>query len=314
MKAFYARSFGGPEASVYDELPDPVARKGQLLVEVKAASLNPVDFKFKRGNLKIISGFEFPKVLGSDFAGIVKSVGPDVSAFKPGEKVYGTAPVAFRKWGALAAFLPIDEKYARHMPEGMSFEEAASLPIAALTALNGLRNCDIGPGKKVLINGATGGVGHFAVQIARAKGAHVVATCNTGNAELAMRLGAAETMGYGKDDLLKRAGEFDAILDAYGKMDHSVALKLLKRNGIYASTLFMPPSYLKSLFIKLFSRKKLTSANRRSLPGDYDELERLFREKKLIPMIENIFPLEKSAAAFDLAEKGKPRGKIVVRI
>jgi NADPH:quinone reductase-like Zn-dependent oxidoreductase len=314
MKASYLISYGGSEAVKYGDLPDPVVGNNQLLIQVKAVSINPIDFKIKRGDLKMIAGSKFPKIVGSDFAGIVKEAGPEIKSFQTGDRVYGAVPIIFGKPGALSELINIDPKYARQIPEGMSFNEAASLPVAALTALNGLRKCSITTGKYVLINGATGGVGHFAIQIAKAKGAVVTATCSPANAELAKKLGADEITGYSKDDLAKTGNKFDAILDAYGKMEYEDVCRLLKRKGIYASTLFMPTSVFSSFFVQLVYQKKLTSSNLRSNPEDYEEIEILFNEKKLKPFIENIFTLDKAAEAFEIAENGKPRGKIIIKI
>jgi NADPH:quinone reductase-like Zn-dependent oxidoreductase len=314
MKASYIISYGESDVIRYGDLPDVVQGKSELLIEVKAVSLNPLDFKLKHGIIKLLTGSKFPKILGSDFAGIVKNSSPDIPGYKPGDRVYGAVQLLFGKGGALAELLSADPKRVSHIPENMSFEEAASLPVAALTALNGLRNCGVTNGKSVLINGATGGVGHFAVQIAKAKGAYVTATCSQSNAALAKKLGADETIGYTREDLAKTDKKFDAILDAYGKMDYKDVRRLLKRGGTYASTLFFPTSHFASLIVRLVYNKKLTSSNMRALPEDYNEIEKLFAEKKLKPVIENIYTLEKAADAFDLAEKGKPKGKIIIRI
>ncbi len=314
MKAFYQISYGRLGADKYGDLPDPVAGKNQLLIQVKAVSINPVDYKIKNGDLKIITGSKFPKIVGSDFAGIVKLTGHGVTGFKIGDRVYGALPIIFRKPGALCELITIDPKHARQIPEGMSFDEAASLPVAALTALNGLRKCNVASGNHVLINGATGGVGHFAIQIAKAKGAVVTATCSETNAELAKKLGADEISVYKRDDLTKTENKFDAILDAYGKMNFETVCRLLKRKGTYASTLFMPVSAFSSIFVWIVFRKKLTSSNMRSRPEDYEELEKLFSEKKLRPFIETTFTLDKAAEAFEMAENKKPRGKIIIRI
>ena len=313
MKAYYSTAYGGPEVSHYGDFPDPSAGSGQLLVEVKAVSINPVDYKVKRGIAKFMSGSRFPRIFGSDYAGVVKSTGNGVTQFKPGDRVYGVTPVIWGKPGALAQMLAVDQKFARAIPGQISFEEAASLPIAALTALNGLRRCRVTEGKTVLINGGTGGVGHFAIQIAKAKGAVVTATCRQINAELARKLGADETMGYSKEELSKSEKKFDAILDAYGKMDLEDACRLLKRGGIYATIQIKPFLFFSSLLVRLVYSKKLTSSNVRSRPEDMDEMEKLFIDKKLYPVIEQYFTLDHSAEAFELAEHGKPRGKIIVR-
>jgi NADPH:quinone reductase-like Zn-dependent oxidoreductase len=314
MKAFYLLSYGGSDSSIYGDLPDPLVGIDEVLIQVKAVSINPVDYKVKSGDLKMIVGSKFPKIIGSDFAGIVKEAGNESKSFKVGDRVYGSISIILRRPGTFSELIAINSKKLRHIPDGMSFDEAASLPVAALTALNGLRRCKITTGKNVLINGATGGVGHFAIQIAKAKGAVVTATCSPGNAALATTLGADEIMGYGREDLSKTENKFDAILDAYGKMEYQDVCRLLKRKGIYASTLFMPTSVFSSLLVQLVYDKKLTSSNMRSRPEDFNEIENLFNEKKLKPLIEKAFPLSKAAEAFEFAEKGKPRGKIIVNI
>jgi NADPH:quinone reductase-like Zn-dependent oxidoreductase len=314
MKAYYSTAYGGPEVSHYGDFPDPSAGNGHLLVEVKAVSLNPVDYKVKRGIARLMSGSKFPRIFGSDFAGVVREAGNEVTKFKPGDRIYGVTPVVWGKPGALAQLLAVDQKYVTSIPGQMSFEEAASLPIAALTALNGLRRCRVSEGKEVLINGGTGGVGHFAIQIAKAKGAIVTATCRQVNAELARKLGADGTMGYSREELAKSDKKFDAILDAYGKMDYEDVCRLLKRGGVYATTQIKPFLFLTSLPAQLFYGKKLTSSNMRSKPEDMEEMERLFLDKKLYPVIENYFSLDHSAEAFELAEHGKFRGKIIIRI
>jgi NADPH:quinone reductase-like Zn-dependent oxidoreductase len=314
MKAFYLTSYGGPEAAKYGDMPDPVIGNDTLLIQVKAVSVNPVDYKLKHGDLKLIVGSKFPRIIGSDFAGVVKGAGPGIKDFKAGDWVYGAIPAFSGKPGSLCELISINPKYARSIPEGMSFDEAASLPVAALTALNGLRKCNITIGSQVLINGATGGVGHFAIQIAKAKGAFVTAACSEGNAELAKRLGADVISGYSRDDLAKTENKFDAILDAYGKMKYEDVCRLLKQNGTYASTLFFPTSFFSSVFVQIVYRKKLTSSNMRARPEDYEAIEKLFNEKKLKPLIENSFTLEKASEAFEMAENGKPRGKIIIKI
>jgi NADPH:quinone reductase-like Zn-dependent oxidoreductase len=314
MKAYYSTKYGGPEFAYYGDLPDAVVKPGELLIEVKAVSINPVDYKIMHGIVRIISGSKFPRIYGTDFAGTVKEITEGVTGYKKGDRVYGSATIIFGKQGALAEMLSVKQEKIRIIPEGMSFEEAASLPVAALTALNGLRRCNAGPGKRVLINGGTGGVGHFAIQIAKAKGSHVTSTCSRSNAELAKRLGAEDVIGYGKEELKNISNSFDVILDAYGKMDYSDICRILKKKGIYASTLFLPTSHISSVIVQLVFGKKLTSANMRAKPEDYEEIEKLWREKKLLPFIENVFPLSKCGDAFYFAESGKHRGKIIVTI
>jgi len=314
MKAYYSKAYGNSEASVYGDLPDPVAGPGQVLVEVKAVSINPVDWKIRRGDARVVSGFRFPRIFGADFAGIIRETGPGVTAFSKGQRGYGSKSILSDRGGALAELRAVEENRIRLIPEGMSFSEAASLPVAALTALNGLRKCGVGRGTEVLITGGTGGVGHFTVQIARARGARVIATCSPANADLAMRLGADETIDHNKVDLFSSGRKFDAIFDAHGHMNAWHVHRLLQPGGTYASTLFIPPPYLAIAVTRILRGKKLMSANMRSLDEDWRELERLYSEGSLRPVIENTFPLERASEAFDLAMRGGFRGKIIVTV
>jgi len=312
MKAFYKLSFKKSETSVYGELPDPVAEENQMLIEVKAVSINPVDYKLNNANTGFMPGAKLPKIVGTDFAGIVRKPAGGDTKFKTGDRVYGATPIFLGKPGSLAELLVTESKNARLIPEGMSFQEAASLPVAALTALNGLRRCGVSAGTNLLINGATGGVGHFAVQIAKAKGAIVTASCSAGNRALALQLGADKVIGYRKEDMALMSGMFDAILDAWGQMKFNDIFRLLKKGGTYASPLILlAPAFLTQV-VWLFSRKTITSSNMRKRPEDYEEIEKLFSENKLKPLIENTFPLEKASEAFKFAENGKPRGKVII--
>jgi NADPH:quinone reductase-like Zn-dependent oxidoreductase len=314
MKAFYQTAFGGREVEKFGDMPDPVITEGKVLIEVKAVSINPVDYKVRSGALRLITGSKFPRILGSDFAGIVKQVAPGVMNFKAGDTVYGSISAISKSQGVLSELIVADSIKIRTVPEGMTLDEAASLPIAALTALNGLRRCGVTAGSRVLINGATGGVGHFAIQIAKAKGAIVTATCSELNGALAKQLGADKVKGYRKEDLLTSESEYDAIMDAWGKMKFSEISGLLKKGGIYASPLMLFAPAFYSFLVRLFTGRTITSSNMRGLREDFEEIERLFMEKKLHPVIENRFTLENASDAFELVEKGKFRGKVIVKI
>lgn len=314
MKAFYKLSFKKSDTGIYGDLPDPVAAPDQMLIEVKAVSINPVDYKLNNINTGFLPGAKLPKIVGTDFAGIVRNTAEGESRFKAGDSVYGSTPIFLGKPGSLAELLLTDPKNARLIPDGMSFQEAAALPVAALTALNGLRRCGVKEGSKLLVNGATGGVGHFAVQIARAKGAIVTASCSERNRALAIELGADTTIGYYEKDMADITEKYDAIFDAWGQMKFKDIFRLLKKGGAYASPLILVAPAFVTHIVRVFSEKKITSSNMRKRPEDYEEIEKLFREKKLKPIIENTFSLEKASEAFAYAEKGKPRGKVIVTI
>ncbi len=314
MKASYLVSYGQPGSLQFGEMPEPVLQKHCALVQVKAVSVNPVDWKIRQGVLRLIQGSKFPRIIGSDFAGVIKEVAPGIGDFEAGDRVYGAIPAFSGKPGALAELANVPHKALRAMPEWLSFEEAASLPIAALTALNGLRRCGAGEGTRVLVNGATGGVGHFGVQAAKAIGAHVTATCSAGNTKLARELGADEVFGYSGDHTIPVGIQFDAILDAWGMMPHKEIHRLLKPEGVYASPLYMPWTIFPASWVRIRYGRRMTSSNMRKRPQDYDELEALIEQKKLHPVIENVYPLAKSSEAFDKAEFGKPRGKVIIKV
>lgn len=312
MKASYLVSYGKSGSLQYGELPEPVLEKNSLLVQVKAVSVNPVDWKTRQGVLRLIQGSRFPRVIGSDFAGIVREIAPGIDDFKAGDRVYGAIPAFSGKPGALAEIAMVHRRNVRAMPEWLSFEEAASLPVAALTALNGLRRVGVREGTSLLVNGATGGVGHFGIQAAKAKGAHVTATCSAGNHELALELGADAVFRYSGDHTVSAGIQFDAILDAWGMMPDGEIHRLLKPEGVYASTLYMPWTIFRASWVRTRYGRKMRSSNMRSRPQDYEELESLIQQKRLKPFIEDKYQLENSSEAFDKAEFGKPRGKVII--
>ena len=314
MKASYLVSYGEKGSLHYGEMPEPVLKKGSVLVQIKAVSVNPVDWKTRQGALKILLGSRFPMIIGSDFAGIVKEPGPGVHSYKKGDRVYGAISAFSKSPGALAELALVREKELRLMPDWLSFEEAASLPIAALTATNGLRRLGVREGTRLLVNGATGGVGHFAVQAAKAKGAHVTATCSTRNFEIASELGADAVYSYTGDNTLKPAREFDAILDAWGMMERKKIRGLLKPGGIYASPLLIPWTLVQAAWARIRHGRKMTSCNMRKRVEDFEELEALMEQKALKPLIDSVFPMAKSSEAFDKAEFVKPVGKVIIKV
>jgi NADPH:quinone reductase-like Zn-dependent oxidoreductase len=314
MKAVYYNSYGGPELLQVASLPEPVPGPDQLLVQVKTVSINPVDYKILKGNLKFLTGSKFPQIPCSDFAGIVKKTGTNIKEFADCDKVYGFVPTILRKPGALAEFVLAIPSQVRKLPEGMAFEEAAALPVAALTALNGLRKGGGLAGKSVLVNGATGGVGHFAVQIARAAGANVTAICSTPNIELARKFGADQIIDYKKTDLSGLNNTYDVIIDAFGHMKQAEARRLLKKKGVYTSTMYGPAAPVITLYNRLVFGKILTSGNMRSTTEDFEKIEALFKQGKLNPYVEKTFQINEAQEAFRFFETGKHRGKIIIRI
>ena len=314
MKALYIKSYGGPEVMQVGELPEPQPRRREVVVAVKASSINPCDWKVRAGEMKFMTGKTFPKTLGSDFAGVVERVGAGVTGVSAGDRVYGVTPVMLRKPGAQAERLTVATNRLRRMPDGMSFDIAAALPIAGLTALNGLRQCGELQGKTVLINGATGGVGHFAVQIAKAQGATVTAVCSDRNAERARSLGADAVINYRSQDFTSGSLRYDVVFDAHGHLKFGAVARALKDHGILVTTLPNPALIARSVWQKMFGSRRIKLGNLRDHPEDYAELERLLAEGLVKPVIDKIIPLAEAVQSYKTFEAGGTVGKTVLRI
>lgn len=314
MKAFLANAYGGPEVMALGDIPEPKPRQGEVVVAVKASSVNPVDWKVRSGAMRFITGSKFPKVYGCDLAGVVQALGAGVAGFSVGELVYGYARIMFGRQGAHAERVAVEPKHLRRLPNGISFEQAATLPIAALTALNGLRQCGDLKGRSVIINGATGGVGHFAVQIAKARGARVTAVCSARNRERAKELGADTVIDYKNADLTGDAMRFDVVFDVFGHLGFAAASRVLTSRGYYATTLPGPGVFVRAFMQKLFGGQKIIFANMRAMQEDFDELEQLIAAGLVNPVIDKVFPLDQAAGAFAALEAGGTVGKVVIRI
>jgi NADPH:quinone reductase-like Zn-dependent oxidoreductase len=315
MKAFYATAWGGPEVMRYGDLPDPAPRRGEVRVAVHASSINPVDWKLRGGMARFLPGQTLPRPFGTDFAGVVESLGEGVAGIAVGERVYGIVVTMMGHAGAHAERVTVAAAKVRRMPEGLSFVEAASLPVAALTALNGLRLAGSRAGGRVLVSGATGGVGHFAVQMARSRGAVVTAVCSAGNAERARALGAAKVIDYRSEDFTAGSERYDFVFDAHAGASYGRAARVLAPGGAYARTLPAP-----GLMVRGFLSSVLPTvgrgfvANMRGEPSDYAELERLLASGQVKPIVAQVLPLSEGAKGFALAEAGGVVGKVVLEV
>ena len=314
MRALYIKSYGGPEVMQIGELPDPRPRRREVVVAIRASSINPVDWKVRSGELKFITGKTFPKTLGSDFAGVVERVGAGVADLSAGNRVYGVTPLMLRKPGAQAERLAVAANRLRRMPDDLPFEIAAALPVGGLTALNGLRQCGDLQGKTVLINGATGGVGHFAVQIAKTRGATVTAVCSERNAGQARALGADVVIDYRKQDFTSGSVRYDIVFDAHGHLTFGAVARVLKGGGAMVTTLPNPALIARSVWQRMFGSREIKFRNMRDHPEDYAELERLLAEGSIKPVIEKVVPLAEAVQAYAALEVGGTVGKVVIRI
>jgi len=313
MKALFIEKYGDTDVMQVGEQPKPVPGPGQVLVRVKASSVNPVDWKIRDGDLAIISGKKFPKILGMDFAGEIEAIGSAVRGIAVGDAVYGGTNALMGMPGAHAEYVTVKSSSVRKIPAGAPLEQAAVLPVAALTALNAFRQCGTLEAKQVLIFGGTGGVGHFAIQIAKARRAQVTAVCSGKNLELARTLGADDVIDYQKSDVTKFGKTYDVILDAYGHTPFKSIVRILKPGGTFGSTLSSPLIMLFGGLRNLVSSRKIIAAIMRAKPEDYQELEKLLVSGKVKPLISQTFTLDAVKDAYTAQAKGAV-GKILLQI
>ena len=312
MKAIVYQRYGSPDVLELQEVEKPTAADGELLVRVHAAAVNPLDWHFMRGTpwlMRAMSGPLRPKrkILGVDVAGTVEVVGAGVTQFQPGDEVFGLG-----KSGAFAEYLIIPQDEAVLKPARVSFEAAAAVPIAALTALQGLRdNGQIQSGHKVLINGAAGGVGTFAVQIAKSFGAEVTGVCSTRNLEMVGALGADRVIDYTREDFTKDDARYDLILDAFGNHSLSEYRRILSPQGIFVAA---AGPILRALRIVLTGRKKMVGFIAKGKQEDLEFIKGLLETGKVTPVIDRSYPLSEVADAIRYLEEGHAQGKVVITV
>jgi NADPH:quinone reductase-like Zn-dependent oxidoreductase len=323
MKAIVHRCYGSSDVLKLEDIEKPTAADDQVLVKVHAASVNPLDFHYMRGTPYIVrmdSGFGKPNNfrLGVDFAGTVEAVGKDVTRFKPGDEVYGG------KFGAFAEYVTVKQDRALALkPANMTFEQAAAVPIAAVTALQALRDKGgIHPGQKVLINGASGGVGTFAVQIAKSFGAEVTGVCSTRNVEMVRSIGADHVIDYTREDFTRGAQRYDLILDNVGSHSLLEYRRVLGPHGIVV--IIGGPSngnwigpltgFIQALLLSPFVSQKLTPLLAELNKEDLSFLGDLMQQGKVTPVIDRRYSLSELPAAIRYLEAGHARGKVVISV
>jgi len=326
MKAILCRRSGRPDVLELEEIDRPRIADDGVLVRVHAASINPVDF-FPLSRVaytaRLLSGgFKAkPVVLGTDFAGTVESVGKNVSEFKPGDEVFGG-----KDRSTFAEYVSIPAKGAVvAKPGNVSFEQAAGVPVAAITALQALRDHGrLRQGQKVLINGASGGVGSFAVQIAKAFGAHVTAVCSPRNAETARALGADNIIDYTREDSTRSGESYDLMIDIAGNHSWSECKRVLAPTGIMvaaggsAHTVWGGNSTIKHLLgVRLASvrgTRKVALFIAKLNKADLLVLQKLLVEGKITPVIDRCYELNRVREAFDYMGEGHAQGKIIINV
>lgn len=325
MKAIVYCDYGPPDVLKLVEIAKPVPNDNQLLVRVRAASVNPYDWHFIEGTPMIMRlgvGLRKPKDtrLGVDYAGTVEAVGKDVTQFKPGDEVFGG------KGGAFAEYVcPRADRAVVLKPANITFEQAASVNIAGMTALQALRNKGkILPGQKVLINGASGGVGTFAVQIAKSLGAHVTGVCSTRNVDLVRSLGADQVIDYTKEDFAKSGQHYDVILDNVPNHSLSECRGILTPKGKYVMIggggvndgKWIGPfaRVIHTLLLKPFVSQEMGMMMADASKDDLTFLSDLMQAGKVTPVIDRTYPLGQISEAIRYLEQGHARGKVVITL
>ncbi len=323
MKAVVHRCYGSPEVLRYEDIPKPVAADDEVLVRVHAASVNPLDWHYLEGTpylVRLDAGLGKPgnPRLGVDFAGTVEAVGKNVTRFKPGDEVFGG------KFGALAQYVAVREDRAlAPKPGNLTFEQAAAVPIAAVTALQALRDKgQIRAGQKVLINGASGGVGTFAVQIAKSFGAEVTGVCSTRNVDLVRSIGADHVIDYTREDFTKGAPRYDLILDNVGTHSLLEYRRVLNPGGIYVMVGSTTPGNwlgflatpIEGLLLSPFVSQRFGMILAELNKEDLATLGALMQSGKVTPVIDRRYTLNEAPEALRYLEKGHARGKVVVTV
>jgi NADPH:quinone reductase-like Zn-dependent oxidoreductase len=322
MKAIVCEKYGSPEVLELKEIETPVPGDDQVLVKAQAASVNPIDWHRMRGQpylVRMSEGLTKPKNtgLGADVAGRVEAVGRNVAHFQPGDDVFGMSIKT------CAEYVSVSGEGVAQKPANLTFEEAAAVPLAALTALQGLRDKgQIQAGQQVLINGAAGGVGTFAVQIAKSFGANVTGVCSTRNVELVRSIGADHVVDYTQEDFTRSGQRYDLILEAVCNRSVSAARRVLKRDGTLVLVgaakgrsggrplLFV----IRALFMRRFVSQNIGTYLTKRSRDDLVLLKELIEAGRVKPVIDRSYPLSETAEAIRYLEKGHAQGKVVISV
>jgi NADPH:quinone reductase-like Zn-dependent oxidoreductase len=312
MKGFTRNSYGGPEILQLEEIEKPKAEIGHIVIKVFANSANPADWHILRGK-PFFARFTFglfkpkDKVIGADFAGVVIETGENITRFKLGDKVFGET----LKGGAFAEYVSVPETVCALIPEGADLSEMATLPTAGLTALQAIiTHGQLKQGETVLINGASGGVGHIAVQIAKAYGGSVTAVCSGRNIEFVRSLGADKLIAYDRENIHEHHGRYDLVLDTNGNLDYGDFQRMGKRAVL---TGFTSMSHMVSVLLrKAVGKIPLIQFTAEANANDLNTLATLIKEGKLKPHIERTYSYKEIPQAISYIEEMRTRGKVVM--
>jgi NADPH:quinone reductase-like Zn-dependent oxidoreductase len=313
MKAIAYQKFGNTAVLQPVEISKPSVQSKQVLVKVKAVSINPMDWKIRKGEMKLMSGSKFPKNTGADFAGIIEETGSEVTNFKKGDEVFGVVKNIMKE-GALAEYVAVPSSLIWQKPSQISFAQAASIPVAGMGAVTALKKMGhISAQLNILVNGATGGFGMFLLQLLRQKGADITAVASTNALVFAKKWGADSVVDYTKQHVLSQKNTYDIVIDLSGKMGYKNAKQIMKPKALFLNATPKPIEIPTSLLKNLFTGKKhivilsSTSAN---------NMEVLLNaiDAGLQIEVSKVFPFAQSKEAYQYAEKGGYIGKVAIEI
>ncbi len=319
MKAIIITEYGSPDVLQYVDIDKPIPTDDQVVIKVITAAANPLDWHMMRADpflVRLDGGFMRPKNsrMGADVAGIVEAVGKNVTDFKVGDAVFGEVS------GAYAEYVAVSPDHLTHKPEDVSFECAAAIPVVGLTALQGLRKGDIQSGQKVLINGASGGIGTVAVQMAKTYGAEVTGVCSGRNVELVRSIGADHVIDYTKEDFTKMGQTYDLIYDTVGNRTAADYARALKPEGKCVVAGFTTLSHMLGLSISGAIRGQFGSkqigmmGTAQVVQEDLQTLGEMLDKKDIVPVIDRRYPLSETADAIRYLETKRARGKVIINI
>ncbi|MEJ0064995.1 MAG: NADP-dependent oxidoreductase [Caulobacteraceae bacterium] len=307
MKRVQYSRYGGPEELRLDDVQMPEPARGQIRIRVMAAGANPMDWKIRKGEIRMMSGFRFPRGLGHDYAGVVDAVGPEVTRFKVGDEVFGATGLG--EAGTFAEYLVTAEKNAVPKPPSLSFERASALTIVGVTAWTALVDkAKLRAGQSVFITGCLGGVGRAAVQLARARGAQIVGSCSASASDEARALGVDEVVDYRTFEIGPYRDRFDVVFDTVGVLSLGECDAMLKRGGV---SLHIVPTAGKVLGSLLSSRHHVLFGN--PTQDCIEGVSKAAADGQLVPAIGRVAPLSEAISAIvDLEQTGAPKGKLVI--
>ncbi|MGM0711581.1 NADP-dependent oxidoreductase [Brevibacillus parabrevis] len=332
MKAVVIEKYGKNVPFVMSEQPTPSIGEHDVLVEIHAASLNPIDFKIKEGKVKFLLSYKFPLILGNDFSGVVVKVGERVKSFKPGDEVYGRPRKS--RIGTLAEFIAVHEDDIWLKPQNLTFEEAASIPLVGLTTYQAFADIlHLQRGQKILIHAGSGGVGTFAIQLAKMMGAFVAATASDKGYELVKSLGADLIINYKKDNFEDMLTGYDAVFDTLGGAALEKSFRILKPGGQIVSVSGLPNArfgkeaklgWMKTAMLSIVSRK-LTALEKKhqakyhflfmkASGAQLKDIKEFIEAGHIKPVIDKVYPLKDVKQAFHYLKSGSAKGKVVIKI